>query len=380
MHVRSLPLRLITTVFLAALAILSPAGTMIKAAEAGPPPEPAAAPTGPTGSEPAPDTTKPPEPGTAPKTLREKMTAIGKTMDETHENLEFVILNQVIRLDKFFGNAKSEQQQKNEYDLRWSNSVRVEKGGHIRLGTNVRANIKLTRISERLRLSVSGGDEPEPLSPRLPEDPGNPGFDRTTLTNTRLVNTELRYGLFHTPSSDLFLGAGVRLVIPPEAFVRSRYQYTHHLSDLTLVRFGETLFVKNPVGPGETTEVDLEHSLNQKTFLRWSNSGTISYEISGMEWGTELSLIRELSSKSAITVTGGVYGNTSVNDWVTSYRVLTRYRRNFLRPWLYYEIEPEMSWPRVADGYFPTSFAMTFRIEIQFHDTDTGMTIISRPP
>lgn len=352
---RSWPLCWFRTFVLAVHLILAPAWAGISVAEESP------------AAESAPATLQDQPAGPAPEKtyIKEKVIAIEKTMDDTHERLQRGILDQVIRLDNFFGKVKPEHQQKTKYELRWSNALRVEQGGHVTFGTTVRANIVLSRISERLRLIVSGGDEPVPVAPGLPEDPGNPGFDRTSQT-TRLVNTELRYGLLHTPSMDLFLGAGVRLILPPEAFVRSRYLYTHNFSDVSLLRFGETLFVKNTVGPGQTTEVSLERLLNQKTLLRWANAGTISYEIKGVEWGTELSLIRELSSKSAVTVTGGVYGNTSIENWVTNYRILTRYRRNFLRPWLFYEIEPEMSWPRSAAGYFPTNFAVTLRIEVLF--------------
>jgi hypothetical protein len=148
--------------------------------------------------------------------------------------------------------------------------------------------------------------------------------------------------------------------------VRSRLQYTYKISDVSQLRCGETLFVKKFEGLGETTEIDLERLLNQKTLLRWANTGTFSYEIKGMEWGTELSLIRELSPRSGITFTGGVYGNTSIHDAVQNYRVLARYRQNFLRSWLFYELEPEISWPRRVDGSFPTNLALTFRIEVVF--------------
>ena len=301
-------------------------------------------------------------------------------MDVAHERLQRGILEQAIRLDNFFGHTKTEHQQKTRYSLRWSNSLRINHRGNLQFGTSVRANLVLSRINDRLRLIVSGGDEPEPVAPGLPEDPGNPGFDRTSQTTTRLVNTELRYGLLHTPSMDLFLGAGVRLILPPEAFARSSFKYKYNISDVALLRFGETIFVKNPVGPGSTTEVELERSLNQKTFLRWASAGTISYEIEGLEWGTELSMVRELSSKSAVTVIGGVYGNTSIGDWVTNYRILTRYRRNFLRSWLFYEIEPVVSWPRSADGYFPTNFAMTFRLEMLFQGAAVGKALKTGSP
>ena len=46
--------------------------------------------------------------------------------DETHAELERNILEQVIRLDNFFGNVKIENRQKAGYQLRWRNSLRVE--------------------------------------------------------------------------------------------------------------------------------------------------------------------------------------------------------------------------------------------------------------
>lgn len=358
---RPLTLCWIKTFAMALMLIVSPSWAGISAAEEGEPSELAPAITPAQSTEPAPGDTN----------SSEKPTAMGKAMDVTHESIERNILNQAVRLDKFFGNAKSEHQQNTNYELRWRNSLRVEKGGDLEFGTTAMANIVLSRINERLRLIIAGGDEPEPVAPRLPEDPGNPGFDRT-FQAARLVNTEVRYGLVKTPSTDVFLGAGVRLALPLEVFARSRIQYTYTISDVSLVRFVETPFIKSIDGLGQTTEVDLEQSLTPKTLLRWANLGTISHEIKGVEWGTELSLLRELSSVSAISATGGVYGNTSIGDWVSNYRILTRYRQNFLRSWLFYEIEPELSWPRSANGHFPTNFSITFRLEVLFQGTDTG--------
>ncbi len=323
------------------------------------------------GDEPAAEssaTTLPVEPIGAETTDTEpdkKTTVIVKTFEATHDDLEQGIYNQVIKLDNFFGNIKTENQRKTKYQIRWRSSIRVNQDGKIEFGTNLRANIQLSRINERLHFAFFGDNDPAPVSSSLPEDPGNPGLDRSSRS-LHVANTELRYDLIRTPTIDLFLGAGVRLVIPPEAFVRSRFQYIHKISDVSLLRFSETLFVKNLGLLGETSEVDLEHLLNKKTLLRWSNTGTVSSEISGMEWGTELSLIRELSPRSGINFTGGVYGNTSTKDWVQNYRIFARYRQNFFRSWLFYELEPEFSWPRNPDKSFPTNYAFTFRLEVVF--------------
>lgn len=297
--------------------------------------------------------------------LEEQIVSLGKSMETTHDQLERNIMGQVIRLDDFFGNVKTEEQRKTRYQLRWRNSFRLAEDGSIKPGMTLRANLVLSRVSDRLRLAIAGEDETVQTSPSIPEDPGNPGFDRTTR-NARLVNTELRYSLIKETDLDLFLGAGFRVSIPPEGFVRSRFQYTHTLADLVLFRFGETFFLKNTSGFGETTEIDLERLLDRDTLMRWANAGTVSEEFSGLEWGTELSMIRQLSPTSAITVAAGVYGNTRAAALVGSYKLYTRYRRNFLRSWLFYELEPEVSWPRNDAGQYLATFAITGRIEVVF--------------
>ncbi len=316
---------------------------------------------------PAPAEEPVPSEGPAPvdRTFKDTVADIEQEMDTTHEKLEQGILKQVIRLDDFFGNVKTEELRKTRYQLRWRNSFRVEEGGGVKFGTTLRANVVLSRISDRLRLALSSEDEADQAVQGLPEDPGNPGLDRTSR-NARLVSTELRYGLLKTRDLDMFLGAGFRVKIPPEGFVRSRFQYTRQLSNIALLRFGETLFIKNSSGFGETTEIDLERLLGWGTFARWASSGTVSEEFGGMEWGTELSLLKELSPRSAITVGGGIYGNTSASAMVGNFKVFTRYRRNFLRSWLFYELEPEVSWPRNVAGQYLATFAITGRIEVVF--------------
>lgn len=291
--------------------------------------------------------------------------AIGRAMDVAHARMERGILAQTVRFDTFFGEAKGEPRREERYELRWRNSLRVERGGNLKFGSGARASFVLSRISERLRLFIAGEDEPTPTTQTLPKDPGNPGFDRTTPT-THFANTELRYELIRKPALNLFLGAGVRIALPFEAFVRSRFQYTHNLSDIALMRFAETFFLKNTDLLGETSEISFERLLARGTILRWASAATASQEISGVEWGSELSLLRELSPKSAITLTGGVYGNTTTAGLADNFRLFALYRRNFLRPWLFYELEPEISWPRDPTGYYPADIACTFRLEIVF--------------
>jgi hypothetical protein len=287
-------------------------------------------------------------------------------MDETHAKIERNILEQTIRLDNYVGNVRTQNLSPLTYEIRWRQALRIEhEFSQFSYSPSLWAKFTLSKISERLHLVIAGVGGAETDVQSLPRDPGNPGFDRTSPT-THFVNTELRYELVQKPLFHMFLGAGFQIKLPLEAFARSRLEYTKPLSNVFLIRLAETFFVKNTDLLGETTEVTLDRALNPETIIRWASSGTASEEIFGIEWASELSLIRQLSNRGAINLTGGIYGNTYFTGMIQNYRLFARYRRNFYRSWLFYELEPEVSWPRNADGSYTATFAVTLRLEIVF--------------
>ncbi len=289
-------------------------------------------------------------------------------LDETHDRLERGILRRVIWFDNFFGRRdETEDPRQPDFLIRWRNSVRAEEGGEFKYRSSLLGRFVLPRINKRVRLFISGETESEPQRARLPEDPGQPGFDRT-LPNTRLVNLEVRYVMIENPILHLFAGTGVRIDFPVEFFTRTRIRYTLRPGEKYLARFEETLFWKSTdEGFGETTQIELDRQVGEKRVLRWTNSATITQESQGLEWGSELSWFREFSPRSAITFAGGVFGDTEPVTEVETYRILARYRRNVLRPWLFTELEPEISWPR--DESFTSEYAFTLRLEVVFQGT-----------
>lgn len=300
-----------------------------------------------------------------PLSKRGPLAFIGQTADAIHEDLEHGILRQTIRFDNFFGVSDTKKPQRSAFLLRWRSEILLKQGGHFDWGSTLRADFKFPKIDDRLHLALSGADKTDSTTPTLPEDPGNPGFDRTVQT-TKVVNTELRYVLFEVPSTDFFLGAGVDIVLPPKAFVRARFQHTQKLGESSLFRFGETIFAKTPYGPGETTEVTVDRTITPTTLLRWANSGTLSREIKALEWGSALALLHQLSAGSAITEACGIYGNSSIEHWITNYQLLARYRHRFMRDWLFYEVEPQVNWTRQLNGNFDANLILTLRLEVVF--------------
>jgi len=212
-----------------------------------------------------------------------------------------------------------------------------------------------------LMISSESRGDPNAITP---EDPGNPGLFEGSRVRTG--STELIYDILRTTRSSLDAGAGVRVKIPPDAFVRTRFQHARPVGFRTLGRFTATAYWNARDGLGESNQFDLERWLAPPTLLRWSNFITIEEKNDGWIWGTELSLLHKISPKSAITFAGGVLGSIKPAWSAENYRVLVRYRRNVYRKWLFLEGEPDIHWPRKEGEDRKPVWGATLRVEILF--------------
>jgi hypothetical protein len=284
-------------------------------------------------------------------------------VDRTHSRVERDLFDAVVWFDRFFGDERMEVTERPESFLRWTNSIRWDEEERFTPRSTVRASLRLPRLKKRWRLAISGETRGDPNTVN-PEDPGNPGLDPDSRIRTG--STELIYDILRSSRSTLDAGIGVRVKIPPDAFVRTRFQHVRPIAPATLGRFTAIAFWSARDGLGESNQVDLERSLAPPTLLRWSNSLTITEESNGWTWGTELSLLHKLSPKSAATLGGGVSGSTRPAWAAQNYRVFTRFRRNVFRKWLFIEVEPDLHWPRKEDGSRKPVWGATLRAEIQF--------------
>lgn len=287
-------------------------------------------------------------------------------VDRTHSRFERNLFDTVIWFDQFFGDDKMVTSELPESFLRWKNDFRWDEEDRFSARSTVRASLRLPRLKKRWKLVISGetrGDQ----NAITPEDPGNPGLFEGSRVRTG--STELIYDLLRSGRSTLDVGAGVRVKIPPDAFVRTRFQHARAVGLRTLGRFTATAYWNARDGLGETNQVDLERWLAPPTLLRWSNFITIEERFDGWIWGTELSLLHKISPKSAITFAGGFLGairparNAEIPE---NYRVLVRYRRNVFRKWLFLEGEPDIHWPRKEGEDRKPVWGATLRVEILF--------------
>ena len=284
-------------------------------------------------------------------------------VDRYHSLVERDLFETVAWFDRFFGDQWMEVKERPASYLRWINEFRWDQEDAFSYRMKARAILRLPRLKEKWRLVISGETKGDPNAVN-PEDPGNPGVDVTSRVRTG--STELIYDLWSNSRSTLDLGAGVRVKIPPDTFVRTRFQHARPIAFDTLGRLTAIAFWDGRDGFGQSNQVDFERALAPPTLLRWSNTMTITEKSNGWGWGSELSLLHKLSPKSAITFGGGTSGTTRPGWVAQNFRVYTRYRRNVLRKWFFIEGEPGIRWPRKEDGSRPPVWGATVRFEVLF--------------
>lgn len=283
-------------------------------------------------------------------------------IDITHRFISRTLSAPAVWFDGFFGEKETSEGDYPGTFVKWRNAIQWNERDAFVFSSLFKASIRLPKLSDRFKLFVSGEREEAPYisppvkstDPALAADPSHKPTD-----------TGLQYEVTKTPKSKFDIGAGIRIK-RFQPFVRARFRYEHPLGWGVLARFTETAYHWKDDGFTETTSVDLEKPLSRFTLLRLTNSVSYTENFPGVNWVPQTSLYHRLSVKDAVSLDiSALYVTRPYGDWL-NFRVGTKYRRNFFRPWLFFEIEPEISWPRDEHHNTTSVSAVTFVLEIQF--------------
>ncbi len=284
------------------------------------------------------------------------------SLDKYHSFLQSKIDDPVLWFDAFFGDRLTEEEEYTSAFIRFRSLARYTEGEGFTFPVRLHANVQLPQATRRLRLILTGENEDDPRDVQT-DDAIDPGL----AAGNEGTNLGLRYTIYRTLRSKLHFGGGLKVRIPFEYYARVRYRRLLHIGSKNLIRFTETGYWNSLDGFGESSRLDLERQLSGSTVGRISSTGTYSEISQGVDWGAEISLYKQLCQKSAFSIDFGAYGITRPHTEVSRYRIGTRYRRNVFRPWFFFEVEPEVSWPLSEEGHHRDAVsAITFVMEIQF--------------
>lgn len=292
-------------------------------------------------------------------------------LDQTHGFVEREICQPAVWFDNFFGWDHVLEDVRPGTFVKWRNSARWTEGQNVQYVGDLYLRYELPalhRLMKRARLVLESRSEEDKFKTQ-PGQPVDPGFNPDTgnRTGSIAVQTDLFTYLYSLARLD----TGLKLHLPLDPFARFRYQYTKPFGEVYLVRFQETALFRYIEHFTETTQIDLERKITTFTLIRWSNYATYTEGTAGITWNTGVSLITQLTPKSAISYDTSMWG-VSHPDWHTqNYRVGILYRKNIYRPWLFFELAPEVTWPRDASqrdfpGKKSSVYALMTTLEMQF--------------
>jgi hypothetical protein len=284
-------------------------------------------------------------------------------IDSGHSFLEEKLFLPVVGFDRFFSDETDLDPERARSFLQWRNDLRFEERRGMPLYTvGVRANLRMPGLNawlKRIRLVIAG-ETRDAVSALFPDA----GEDADALGDG---NAEVRVGLWDGIVSHADVGAGLLFELPPGAFTRLRLRWAFPVRDLFLTRFATSGFWRTDTRLGTSADLHLERPLRQGAVARLSSQATLTQVSNGLEWVSEAAVIVGLGRRSAASVQAGLRGATGDVRDVERYRVSTRLRRAFLRRWLYFELEPEVYWPWTPERGRHATWAVTTRLEVQFH-------------
>lgn len=269
-------------------------------------------------------------------------------IDTTHSYLTSWFCEPANWFDNFFADERLYEEGHAGTKLRWRNDLVFTEYASPEYITTVSASLLLPKISKHLKL-VFDSEEQGDLADVIPGDTDNTRGSLSFLydfLDSQKANLSLR--LRFTPSITL------------------RYRYTHPINETLLTRFTQNIFREDGTF-GTNSRLDIDKTIDNKNAVRWSNQLEIIEDTDGLEWLSALVVFHRINDSSALSYEASITGETRPFDLVTDYRLGIRYRRNFHRSWLFYELVPDITWPRefIADDRRPV-FAFITRLEVYF--------------
>ncbi|MCP5076513.1 MAG: hypothetical protein GY951_00410, partial [Psychromonas sp.] len=111
--------------------------------------------------------------------------------------------------------------------------------------------------------------------------------------------------------------------------------------------------------------LDFDHSINSHFLLRWANFVTRETE-DLLELGSGLILYQYISATQALNYKASLTAQEKPEHYISNYHLSVTYRHNILRKWFYYEIIPELNWPKELDSIRDRESKITLRLEVLF--------------
>ncbi len=274
--------------------------------------------------------------------------------DETQVYVNSRFCEPALWFDNFFASERVFREGAAGTYIRWRNEFSYDEEEAFNFNYDLSFSVELPGLQDRLRLTFEN-DEDEALRDVAPGAKQN-------ATNS--------LGLQLDVAKSTRSKFNISVSFSPR--IRLRYRYTYPVFQSVTLRLTQEVQREKAVNSSRTL-FDFEKLFENRLFFRSSTEGKLSEEYDGVNWLQAFVLYQRVDKKASLSYEASANGVTQPTALALSYRLGVRFRKNFHRKWLFYEIAPEMSWPVTLDAQSQqivkdrrSKWLVFFRLEVHF--------------
>jgi hypothetical protein len=274
--------------------------------------------------------------------------------DETQVYVNTQFCEPALWFDNFFASDRVFREGAAGTYIRWRNEFIYDEEEAFKFNSDIAFSIEVPGMQNRLRLTFEN-DEDETLR---------------DVTPGRNQNSTNSLGLQLDVAQNTRSKFNISVSFSPR--IRLRYRYTYPVYQSVTLRLTQEVQREKAVNSSRTL-IDVEKLFENQLLLRSSTEAKLSEVFDGVNWLQAFILFQRLDRKSSLSYEASANGITKPSTHTLSYRLGVRFRKNFHRRWLFYEVAPEMTWPISLDARTQevargrrSKWAIFFRLEVHF--------------
>lgn len=276
--------------------------------------------------------------------------------DAPRDYLSGKFVSYVTDIDRFFGDERN-YQESNKSVFQLDLTRVMEHGGNRKFVLSGRAKLHLPATEERLRVVVE--TDPDKNITGEPTKGQPVLLDQVVAPESYAVAA--RYEKAKESVWHFSTDAGIKLQSGLTPFARMRGSYSVPMGQWRL-KATETVFWFNTIGVGESTQLDVERLLSEPMLFRASTNASWLRDKHNFDLRQDLSIYHALNERTALLYQTSAIGVSQPQLQTTEYVLLLLYRYRLHREWLFFELSPQLHYPRIKN--FDSSPRLIVRLEM----------------
>lgn len=265
------------------------------------------------------------------------------------------------RIDSFFGDARA-MDYDNGSRLRLYSISEKREHQNATHDFNYKFQIRLPALQKKLQLELFKSEGS--VEKNTPANEEIIGADQDTSTSTPRLG--LAYALEKLRGFETRIGTGVKLAIPPDAYIyaRSRKDF---LFDNFIMSFHTSLFYSVKDNLTENLTFNFDRKVSDSLLFRLNNEFSHNESVEIIRTSHGPSLYQVLSDRRSLSYNFRANFSDEYKYSITNYIFQLDLRQRIYKKWVYYDLIPYIDWPKVND--FKRTHGIIFKLELIFGES-----------